>query len=331
MALRRPLVLALLMLALLAAVILATGLGAVPYSPGAVIYALFHARATTGAAPVLWQLRLPRVFIAMLVGAALALAGTLLQGVLRNPIADPYLTGASAGAAFAIALSIAFGVPPAAYASIAFVAALGTTVLVALLARAATGLSTERLVLAGISVSALFAAMTTCVILFTPSSAASLNILGWLGGSLGGHGWKDLGLAVLYALGGFVLALLTVPALNAMRLGQKRAMALGVDIDRTRWLVITASALLTAAAVSVSGIIGFVGLIVPHVVRAAIGTDLRWTVLGSLPAGATIVVLADTLARTVAPPLEIPVGILLSILGVPAFLYLVTRKGYAAP
>ena len=331
MALRRPLVLIVLALALLAAMMLGSGLGAVRYAPGALLEALFHPHAKTGAAPVLWELRLPRVLIATLVGAALAVAGTLLQGVLRNPIADPYLTGASAGAAFAIALSIALGVPPAAYASVAFIAALGTVVIVALLSKSGTGLSTERLVLAGISVSALFAAMTTVVILFTPSSAVSLNILGWLGGSLGGHGWNDLGLAALYALAGFALALVTVPALNAMRLGQKRAESLGVDVDRTRWIVITASALLTAAAVSVSGIIGFVGLIVPHVVRAAIGTDLRWTVLASIPAGAIIVVLADTLARTIAPPLELPVGILLSILGVPAFLYLASRTRYAAP
>jgi iron complex transport system permease protein len=121
-----------------------------------------------------------------------------------------------------------------------------------------------------------------------------------------------------------------VPALNAIRLGDTRAMALGVDMERTRWLTLVASSLLVAAAVSVSGVIGFVGLIVPHLVRAMCGADTRWTVPASIPAGATIVVLADTVARTAVPPLELPIGVLLSLLGVPAFLFIAFRRRRAA-
>ena len=166
--------------------------------------------------------------------------------------------------------------------------------------------------------------------MLVPSPTAALNVLAWLGGSLGGHGWGDLAWAALYAALGALAGAASVPALNALRLGEARAVSLGVDLERTRWLVLIAASLLTAAAVSVSGVIGFVGLIVPHIVRAVCGPDLRWTVPASLPAGAAIVVLADTVARTAAPPLELPIGVLLSVLGVPAFLYLAFRRWRAA-
>jgi len=123
-----------------------------------------------------------------------------------------------------------------------------------------------------------------------------------------------------------VLAASTVPALNAIRLGDARAAALGVDMNRTRWLALVASSLLVAAAVSVSGVIGFVGLIVPHLVRAMCGADMRWTVPASIPAGAAIVVLADTVARSAVPPLELPIGVLLSLIGLPVFLYIAFRR-----
>ena len=162
--------------------------------------------------------------------------------------------------------------------------------------------------------------------MLVPSPTVALNVLAWLGGSLSGHGWPDLAWAALYAGLGALAAAATVPALNALRLGEARALSLGVDLERTRWLVLIATSLLTAAAVSVSGVIGFVGLIVPHVVRAVCGPDLRWAAPASIPAGAAIVVLADTVARTAAPPLELPIGVLLSVLGVPAFLYLAFRR-----
>lgn len=311
---------------MLAAATFGAAVGAVAFPPATMLAAALHPSGLGAASTIFWLLRLPRVLIGALVGASLAVSGTLLQGLLRNPLVDPYLTGASAGAALAIAVAIACGVSAPAYSAIAFFAALAVTLLVALLARSGGGLSPDRLIIAGVSLSALFAGLTTLVILLAPSSYVSLSILAWLGGSLVGHGWRDLAWASIYACAGFAVALTAVPALNALRLGQKRAQSIGVDIERTRWLVVVATCLLTAAAVSISGIIGFVGLIVPHVARAAIGHDLRWTLAASIPLGAIVVVLADTLARSAAPPLELPLGILLSILGVPAFLYLAWRK-----
>lgn len=328
--LRRGAVLAALAAFMLASAAAGVGIGSVHLPIGDVAAALVHPHAPGDVATIVWRLRLPRVLIASLVGAALAVSGSLLQSMLRNGLVDPYLTGGSAGAAFAIAVAIALGVPSPLFAGLAFAAALATTVGVAALARRGRVLSPERLILAGIALSSLFAGMTTLIIMLSPSASVSLTILAWLGGSLAGHGWNDLALAAAYAALGFVVAAAIVPALNAIRLGEARALALGVDLNRTRWLALVASSLLVAAAVSVSGVIGFVGLIVPHLVRAMCGGDMRWTVPASIPAGAAIVVLADTLARSAAPPLELPVGVLLSLIGLPAFLFIAFRRRTAA-
>ncbi len=288
------------------------------------IAALVHPSSDAGY--VLWSLRFPRIASALLVGGALGLAGTLLQSCLRNSLADPYLTGGSGGAALAIALAIALGMAPSVYAPLAFVAALTATSIAATLARIGGRVSVERLILAGIAISSLCASLTTLVILFTPRASASLSILAWLGGSLVGHGWNDVAAATVYAVLGTVLAATALPALNALRAGELRAAALGINIERTRWVVVAAASLLTGAAVSVSGIIGFVGLVVPHVARAVVGTDVRWAACASVPLGAIVVLGADALARGLMPPLELPVGILLSILGVPAFLTIAARR-----
>jgi iron complex transport system permease protein len=327
---RRGVGIAMLLAVLVAAIAIGIAAGAVTLPLSAVVAGVLHPHATGDVAAIVWALRLPRVLIAMLVGAALAVSGSLLQGMLRNGLVDPYLTGGSAGAAFTIAAAIALGVPPPLFAGLAFVAALATTLFVATLARRGRGVSPERLILAGIAISSLFAGLTTLIVMLAPNASVSLNILAWLGGSLAGHGWNDLGWAALYAVLGLLVAATVVPALNAIRLGDARATALGVDLERTRWLTLIASSLLVAAAVSVSGVIGFVGLIVPHLVRAVCGADTRWIVPASIPAGATIVVLADTIARTAVPPVELPIGVLLSLLGVPAFLFIAFRRRQAA-
>jgi iron complex transport system permease protein len=314
------------LLALVAAIIVGVSWGTIAFTPASILWALVHPHAQNDASTVLWSLRLPRVAIAALVGASLAVAGLVMQDLLGNPLIDPYLTGTSAGAALAIAAAIAFGAPPGLYSAIALCASLATTILVGALSRSGTGLSVERMIVAGIALSSLFAGLTTLVILWSPSASVSLSILAWLGGSLAGHGWRDLGWATLYAACGLGLALTTIPALNALRLGTRRAQALGVDLDRTRWLVVLSACLLTSAAVSVSGVIGFIGLMVPHIVRGAVGHDVRWTITAALPVGAIILIFSDTFARSAAPPTEIPLGILLSLLGVPAFLYLASRR-----
>lgn len=318
-----------IVIALLTAAVLVAGLvcatvGAVRYSPDVVFSALLHPGSDAGY--VLWSLRFPRIVSAMLVGASLGLAGALLQSCLRNGLADPYLTGGSGGASFAIALAIAAGIGSIVYAPIAFVAALCATLLGATLARAGGRVSVERLILAGIAISSLCGSLTTLVILFSPRASAALTILAWLGGSLVGHGWHDIAAASLYALAGLAVAGVALPGLNALRTGELRAKALGVDVERTRWIVVAAASLLVGAAVSISGIIGFVGLVMPHVARALVGTDVRWTAAASMPLGALAVTVADAVARGIAPPLELPVGILLSVLGVPAFLAIAMRR-----
>jgi iron complex transport system permease protein len=324
--LRRSVSLAALVAILFAAVAVGIACGSVNLPLGRVLGALVHPQLRGDVTTIVWSLRVPRVLIATLVGAALGVSGSLLQSMLRNGLVDPYLTGGSAGAAFAIAVAIALNVPVPYFAGLAFVTALATTIGVAGLARRGRGVSPERLILAGIAVSSLFAGLTTLIIMLSPSAGVSLSILAWIGGSLAGHGWSDLGWAAAYAALGFAVAASVVPALNAIRLGDARAVALGVDMNRTRWLALVASSLLVAAAVSVSGVIGFVGLIVPHLVRAMCGADMRWTVPASIPAGAAIVVLADTVARSAVPPLELPIGVLLSLIGLPVFLYIAFRR-----
>ena len=308
------------------ALLVGIAVGAVRFPLTEILNALVHPHATGEVNRILWDLRVARVLLAALVGASLAIAGTLLQGMLRNPLVDPYLTGTSAGAACAIAIGIAPGVASPILPLLAFIAALATAALVAALARTGAGISHERLILAGISLSALFAGIVTLVILLSPTASTSLSILAWLGGSLSGRGWPELRTASVYALIGLIVAFALAPSLNALRLGDARARTLGIDVDKVQWGIVGASALLTAAAVSVSGIVGFVGLIVPHIVRRMLGSDARLTLVASAFIGAIIVVLADTLARSIVPPLELPLGVLLSIIGVPAFVYIAFRR-----
>ena len=291
--------------------------------------ALVHPSRSDDASAILWSLRLPRVAIAACVGAALAVSGVLLQGLLRNPLVDPFLTGVSAGAGAAIALAVAAGIASPFVPGIGFAAGLGTALFVAFLARRGSGIDPERLILAGISLSALFSAVVTLVLVRLGREGGDA-VLAWLAGSLASRGWHDLAATAPYALAGAALAALAAPSLNALRLGPNVARAVGVDIARTQWLVLGAAALLTAAAVALAGIIGFVGLIVPHLARRIVGTDARASLVASALLGAALVPLADALARSIAAPAEIPLGVLLAIVGVPTFLYLYLRPKNAA-
>jgi iron complex transport system permease protein len=308
----------------LAAIFLGLFVGGSPLAPGAVASALVHPHATGDVATIVWSLRLPRVAIGACVGVALAVSGMLLQGLLRNPLVDPFLTGVSAGAAAAIAVAIALGVAAPLVPSLGFAAGLGTALLVAFLARRGSGIDAERLILAGVSLSALFSAVVTLALLRLGRSGSD-EVLAWLAGSLAGRGWPELAAALPYLFAGLALAVLAVPALNAMRLGPSVARAVGVDLARTQWLVLGGATLLAAAAVTLSGVVGFVGLIVPHLARRIVGTDARAVLVASGLLGAGFVPLADALARSLVPPTEIPLGVLLAFVGVPTFLYLYLR------
>lgn len=311
------------------ALILSLAVGATALSPAEVLAALWHPHRASDVATIVWQLRLPRVVIAALVGSALAVAGAMLQGMLRNPIVDPYLTGVSAGAMAAIAIAVVLGMAAPLIPALGFAAGLATAVLVAVLARRGTGIDANRLILAGVSLSALFASLVTVVLTRIQQGAASVTIISWLAGSLAGRGWYEVTWTLPYLLAGFAMALACVPALNALRLGDLRARALGVNVDRAQWMIVSSAALLSAASVSLGGIIGFAGLIVPHIARRVSGTDARALLLYCAIIGAGFMALADAAARTLFAPAEIPIGVLLAVIGVPVFLYFYLHEGSA--
>ncbi len=307
------------------AALFALAVGGTTISPADLLAALLHPHVPSDAATIVWSLRVPRIVIAATVGASLALAGTLMQALLRNPLIDPYITGVSSGAGAAIAISVTLGVALAAVPAVGFVAGLATAVVVAVLARRGSGLDAERLILAGVSISALMSALIALALTRLAHGNASAEIIAWLAGSLSGRGWTDLAAAAPYAVAGALLGIATIPALNVVRIGERRAVTLGVDIVRLQWILLAAAALLTAAAVALSGLVGFVGLIVPHLARRLVGADLRAGVPAAVAIGAALVIAADAASRAVFAPLEIPLGVLLAFIGVPAFLYLYLR------
>lgn len=289
-----------------------------------IVGAFVHPHASDATTIVL-QLRLPRVIIGAVVGASLAIAGAILQGMLRNPLVDPFLTGVSAGAAVAIVGGMAAGLSAAIVPALGFAAGIGTALLVAALARRGAGIDATRLILAGVSLSSFFSAIIAFVLTRLQTTDAAPAIIGWLAGSLAARGWSDLLFAAPYALAGAGLALLSVPALNALRLGDVRAASIGVDVARAQWIILAAASLLTAASVTLAGTVGFVGLVVPHIARRIVGSDTRAVIPACALLGATLTIAADALCRSLFAPTEIPIGVLLAFIGVPAFLYLYLR------
>jgi len=274
---------------------------------------------------IVWQLRLPRVLTAAAVGAGLALSGAVMQAITRNPLADPYLLGLSGGASLGAVSVLVLGATVL-LAPAAFVGALGALLATLLIARASGPLSPARTVLAGVAVSAFAAAVTSFIIYWTATGDSYREILAWLLGSLAGARWP----AVLIAVGAIVVVgiplLLSGRTLDAFAFGDTAAAALGVHVSRTRWLLLIATALLTGAMVSVSGSIGFVGLVLPHAIRLVVGTANRLVLPLSALLGAVVLVWADTAARTVFDPRELPVGIVTAIVGAPLFVALLLRR-----
>lgn len=299
-------------------------IGSVPIAPDAVLSALAHPTASDLAHTVVWDIRLPRLFIAACVGAGLGVAGAMLQALFRNPLVDPYVTGVSAGAALAAAASIAVGVSFALVPALAFGGGLACASLVTLFSAGSGPSGNLRLVLSGIAISSLCAAMVTIVLLRSGASD-SLTILGWLAGGIGGRSWSDVGWTTAYLGAGFATALFLLPALNVLRLGVDAAAGLGLRVGRARFAVLAVAALIAAACVAVSGIVGFVGLMVPHGARRLVGGDAVWLLPASAAGGAAVVIVADAFARTIVAPTELPLGVLLAFVGVPFFLIIARR------
>ncbi len=322
---RQSAVCALALIGCFLALLLGASTGALHFSPHE-LWLILTGQRHDALARAFLELRLPRLCNAMLVGAALALAGALLQGLLRNPLVDPYLTGSSAGTTCALALAVAFGLDFAWWPLVGFFAALGTALVTLFLARSGQGISVTRFLLAGVSLSAFCAAVVTLVLTVAPSNSVQLSLAAWVGGSLAGRGWPECIFAARVLSVGAVFAFLLAPTLNALRLGESRAQALGIHPGMAQWAVLATASCLTAGAVSLAGMVGFVGLIVPHLARRWVGSDARWVFPVSMLLGAALVLLADALVRGLLPPLELPLGVLLAFLGVPLFLFLAYRE-----
>lgn len=315
------------LLAWLGALALALALGATSLSLGELAQALWAPEAG-GASTILWELRAPRALAASLVGAALAGSGCAWQAVLRNPLADPYLIGASAGGALGAGVAILFGLSafwPPALPLLAFVGSLGAVLAVVRLARGPEGTATvERMVLGGVALSAFLAALLALLVVLKGEGLMPLHL--WMAGGLGGRGWAELALAWPSALLGLGALALLATRLNFLQLGDELAASWGVAPAATRRWAILGASLATASAVGLAGMVGFVGLLAPHAARLLVGPDLRKALPVACFGGAALVCGADALARWAFAPLEVPVGVVLALLGAPAFVALL-RQG----
>lgn len=283
---------------------------------------------------IVWQLRLPRVLGMAGVGAILACCGAVLQSLTRNDLADPYLLGLAGGAAVGAVTVIVLGVSvagvagPPAVALAGFVGALGALLLVLVLAVGRSGaLAPTRTVLAGVAVAQACAAYTALIVISTGDADAARRVLTWTLGSGAGFRWGTALLVAVVAIAGTLLFAACADHLDAFAFGESSARSLGIEVTRLRWLLLVGTALATAAAVAFAGTIGFVGLVVPHLVRAFTGPRHRLLLPMSALVGATLLVWADTLARSVVDGQEVPVGVVTAVVGVPFFAYLLRRSG----
>lgn len=273
-----------------------------------------------------WNIRLPRVLLSILVGACLAAAGAAYQGVFQNPMAAPDILGASAGAGFGAALAILLGLSSAGITLGAFASSLLTVALVFSVSRRAKGDRILGLVLAGIMVSSLFQAGTSFIKLVADPSNQLPQITYWLMGSLSGARWSEIRFVVLPMLAGLIPLLLLRWQLNVVTMGDDEARAMGVNAPRIRLLIVICSTLVTASAVSVSGMIGWVGLVIPHMTRRLVGSDYRFLMPASMLGGGIFLLIVDNISRNVTAS-GIPIGILTAFVGAPFFLWLITGKG----
>ncbi|GIO51944.1 FecCD family ABC transporter permease [Paenibacillus cineris] len=278
---------------------------------------------------IIVKVRLPRILLGMLVGAALAVAGSGFQGVLRNPLADPFTLGVSSGSAVGASFLIFFGLQYSFFGgwtlpAVAFVTGMLTLWMVIALARESGKIPTNSLILSGVVMQSFLGAVVS--FLSAMSNRTINEIIYWTMGSLSLRGWSYTAILLPYFLVGFAVVWSRTRALNLLSLGERQAAHMGMNVDRVKLGVLLVSTLLTAAAVSVAGIIGFVGLVIPHVIRLITGPDYRLIVPLSAIGGAVFMVWADTIARSLLAPTEIPLGVVTAFVGAPFFAYLLYRN-----
>lgn len=325
----------------LVSVLLAVCFGTVKIAPEAalkiILFKMFHmnigdiaAQASRAHLDIIWEIRFPRILMAVITGAGLAMCGTAMQSSVQNPLADPYILGISAGASLGATFSILLnasgifsGLPTAFWA---FTGALAASLLVMVLSGIGSQVSTVKMVLAGTIANALFSAFSSFIIYIASSAEGIRTVTFWTMGSLAAAKWNNILLPGLGVLLGSIFLLAQSRNLNALLLGEEAATTLGITLQTVRRNIILVTALLTGLIVSSCGVIGFVGLIIPHIVRGFVGSDHRRLLPSAMLTGALFLIWADVLARTALPSGELPIGIITALIGAPFFMYVLFKN-----
>ncbi|MBS3198814.1 iron ABC transporter permease [Turicibacter bilis] len=311
-------------LVLVILVVLFSTIGSVNLSLGEIISPLIH-QDNSMVMTIVYKMRLPRNILAVLIGANLAVSGVLLQSVMKNPLADPGITGVSSGAS--VAAIIILLLMPQLSGALPLFAFVGGAIACALVFIMAwkNGLRPERIVLAGVAINTILGGFIS--LLSTLFSDRIQSAILWLNGSLATKTWSHVDMLFLYSLIGLGLSLFLIRSANVLQLGDESAKNLGFNVSRTRLVISAVAVFLAAISTAVVGIISFIGLIVPHIARLLMGSDHKYTIPFSMVLGAIVLLIADTLARTIGGSIEIPVGVITSIVGGPFFLYLLRKRG----
>ena len=311
-------------LVLVILVVLFSTIGSVNLSLGEIISSLIH-QDNSMVMTIVYKMRLPRNILAVLIGANLAVSGVLLQSVMKNPLADPGITGVSSGAS--VAAIIILLLMPQLSGALPLFAFVGGAIACALVFIMAwkNGLRPERIVLAGVAINTILGGFIS--LLSTLFSDRIQSAILWLNGSLATKTWSHVDMLFLYSLIGLGLSLFLIRSTNVLQLGDESAKNLGFNVSRTRLVISAVAVFLAAISTAVVGIISFIGLIVPHISRLLMGSDHKYTIPFSMVLGAIVLLIADTLARTIGGSIEIPVGVITSIVGGPFFLYLLRKRG----
>lgn len=282
---------------------------------------------------IVWGMRLPKVLVATCVGAGLSLVGILMQAMTKNSMADPYLLGISSGASAGATAAILVGSLPLIGAVTvqagAFIGAIVSSVLVFILAGASGRVSSTKLILSGTAISALFSSMSSFLIFMQNNEKKLSSVLFWMSGSFASAKWADVLPVFIVLIICIVIIMLENRALDALLLGEEMAITIGVDVPKLKILIIIMSALVTGVMVSVSGTIGFVGLVIPHISRSLVGTAHKRMVPFSALLGAILMIWADAIARVVVAPSELPIGVVTAFIGTPFFLFLLRKSKYS--
>ena len=282
---------------------------------------------------IIWALRLPKVIVAACTGAGLVLTGILMQAITKNTLADPYVLGISSGATAGAVVSLLIGTLPVIgrvpLAESSFAGALLTAIIVFVFGSKNGKINTTKMILVGMALSSFFSALTNIIIFLTPDSRRVQTATFWLSGSFAGTDWGDVPLAVGVLVVGLVLTLPLTRELDALLIGEDIARNTGVNTVRVKWILILTSTLLTAILVSMSGAIGFVGFVIPHISRSIVGAAHKRLIWFSILLGAIFVVWADLFARIMFSPQELPVGVITSLCGTPAFLWMLRKSRYS--